>query len=315
MKTRLTKLFDVEHPIIQAPMAFAAGGALAAAAAQGGALGMIGGGYGDSDWIASQFDIAGQAPIGCGLITWALADHPWVLDQVAERRPKAIMLSFGDPAPYSDKILGAGIPLICQVQTAKDACHALAIGADVIVAQGSEAGGHGETRGTMTLVPEIADEIAKRNAKVVLVAAGGIADGRGLAASLALGADGVLVGTRYWASKEALVHPGILANAEKATGDDTIRTRVLDIIRDYPWPERYTARAQRNGFVDSWHGSEPALVMDLEAQKQIWAVAQQSNDASLMPAFAGECLGLIKDVSSAQEIAGNIATQATTLFK
>lgn len=269
MRTRLTDQLDLTYPIIQAPMAFAAGGALAAAVSQSGALGMIGGGYGDRDWIDAQFEIAGQANIGCGFITWALADRPWILNQVLKREPRAIYLSFGDPALYADRILRAGIPLICQIQTLKDARRAIEVGANVIVAQGSEAGGHGESRGTMTLVPEVADEIAKQNTKAVLAAAGGIADGRGLAASIALGAEGVVVGTRYWASKEALVHPRILGRALMANGDETLRTRVLDIVRNYDWPERYSARAQRNDFVDRWHGSETGLLDDLEAQKEI----------------------------------------------
>ncbi|SMX38286.1 NAD(P)H-dependent flavin oxidoreductase [Octadecabacter ascidiaceicola] len=314
MKTRLTDVLDLKYPIIQAPMAFAAGGALAAATSHSGALGMIGGGYGDLDWIDAQFEVAGQAHIGCGLITWALADRPWILRHVIKRNPKAIYLSFGDPAPYAEDILNAGIPLICQVQTWKDARRAIEVGANVVVAQGSEAGGHGENRGTMTLVPEVFDEIAKQNSNVALVAAGGIADGRGLAASFALGADGVVVGTRYWASKEALVHPRILANALAANGDDTLRTRVLDIVRDYDWPRRYTARAQRNAFLNTWHGSETDLLEDLEVQKEIWADAQQRGDTATVAAFAGEGLGLIDSAPSAQDIAGNIIEQASSIL-
>ncbi len=314
MKTRLTDMLGVAHPIIQAPMAFAAGGALAAAASRSGALGMIGGGYGDPDWIDAQFDIAGQARIGCGLITWALAERPWLLERLIERNPCAIFLSFGDPAPFVDQILRARIPLICQVQNLKDACHAIEVGADVIVAQGTEAGGHGESRGTMTLVPEVADKIAKRNAPVALAAAGGITDGRGIAASIALGADGVVVGTRYWASKEALVHPRILSAVVQANGDDTVRTRVLDIVREYHWPERYTARAQRNEFLEKWHGSEAELLGKLDAQQSIWSDAQRKGDPSTVAAFVGEGIGLIDDVLAAEDITKAMVNQATALM-
>jgi nitronate monooxygenase len=110
-----------------------------------------------------------------------------------------------------------------------------------LVAQGTEAGGHGETRATMTLVPEVADLIASRAPNVLLCAAGGIGDGRGLAAALMLGADGVLIGSRLWASDEAIVHDSMHNYAINATGDETIRSSVMDIARNLNWPERYTA--------------------------------------------------------------------------
>ena len=119
----------------------------------------------------------------------------------------ALMLSFGDPTPFAAEIHAAGSKLICQVQSIAHARAALAAGAQIIVAQGSEAGGHGATRATMTLVPEIADLLARESPATLLVAAGGIADGRGLAAALMLGADGVLLGSRLWASHECLIHP------------------------------------------------------------------------------------------------------------
>ena len=140
-------------------------------------------------------------------------------------------------------------PLFCQLQTRADAERAIDCGADVIVAQGTEGGGHGGTRATLTLVPEIADLIAKRAPQTLLCAAGGIADGRGLAAALMLGADGVVVGTRFWASQEALVHPNLHAAALAAGGDDTVRQSVLDIVRGRPWPARYTGRVLENDFV------------------------------------------------------------------
>jgi NAD(P)H-dependent flavin oxidoreductase YrpB (nitropropane dioxygenase family) len=118
----------------------------------------------------------------------------------------AVMLSFGDPHPFAPAIKAAGRLLICQVQDMRHARAALDEGADIVVAQGTEAGGHGARRATMTLVPEVADLLAQRSPETLLVAAGGIADGRGLAAALMLGADGVLVGSRLWASPEALVH-------------------------------------------------------------------------------------------------------------
>ena len=207
LKTRLTQCLEINHPIIQAPMAFAAGGQLASAVSAAGGLGMIGGAYGDNNWLETEFQNAGNQSIGCGFITWSLDQQPHLLDQVIEHKPKALMLSFGNPAAYIEKIKSHGIKAICQVQTMKDAANAIDLGADIIIAQGSEAGGHGESRGTLNFVPEVADYIAAKSPDTLLCAAGGIGDGRGLAAALMLGADGVLVGSRFWASEEAIVAP------------------------------------------------------------------------------------------------------------
>ncbi|KJZ21625.1 nitronate monooxygenase, partial [Tritonibacter mobilis] len=178
MKTRLTEAFGITCPVIQAPMAFAAGGALASAVSGAGGLGMIGGAYGDAEWIEQQFGIAAGARVGCGLITWKLAEQPQLLDLVLAHEPVAVFLSFRNPEQFAPAIRNAGVPLICQVQTLRDARQALACGADIIVAQGADAGGHGEARGTFALVPEIADEIARQNSQALLCAAGGVTEGQ-----------------------------------------------------------------------------------------------------------------------------------------
>src|SRR5271170_3292706 len=101
---RLTQTLGIEHPILLAPMDIISGGKLAAAVSQAGGLGMIGGGYGDHDWIEREFSAAGNARIGCGFITWSLAKKPELLDRVLDHRPAAIMLSFGDPRPFAPSI-------------------------------------------------------------------------------------------------------------------------------------------------------------------------------------------------------------------
>lgn len=256
-------------------MAFAAGGQLAAAVTTAGGLGLIGGGYGDADWLEAEFRNAGNAAVGCGFITWSLTKQPQLLELALAHKPRAIFLSFGDPEPFAGPIKRAGAKLICQIQTRRDAERAIGCGADIVVAQGAEAGGHGEARATMTLVPEVADLVAATSPDTLLCAAGGIADGRGLAAALMLGADGVLVGSRLWASSEASVNPRMHAAALAATGDDTIRSQVMDLARKLDWPARYTARVLRNAFIARWHGREAelAVVADEEAAKyrQAWA--------------------------------------------
>lgn len=319
IKTRLTTRFDMKHPILSAPMALASGGALAAAVTKAGGLGFIGGGYGDADWILQAFDDAGGVPVGCGFITWKLAEilaeNPDVLTRVLERKPAALFLSFGDPAPFVAQIRAASVPLICQVQTLRDAQRAADVGVDVIVAQGAEAGGHGEKRATMTLVPEVADWLAVNAPETLLVAAGGIADGRGLAASLMLGADGVLVGSRLWASDESLAHPKMISAAIDATGDQTIRSTVMDMARGLGWPDRYTARVLQNAFTDRWHGDLDGLLANATAEAAKWAAAWQSGDTEVANTFVGEAAGLIHARMPAGQIINEMMAEAAALLR
>lgn len=314
LSTRLTERFGLTHPIVSAPMAFAAGGRLAAAVTAAGGLGLVGGGYGDKDWLEAQHREAGNAAVGYGFITWSLKTRPELLDLVLAYRPRAVFLSFGDPQPFAAAIKDAGAALICQVQTRRDALHALDCGADVVVAQGSEAGGHGEKRATFTLVPEVADLIAAKAPHTLLCAGGGIGEGRGLAAALMLGADGVLVGSRLWASEEANVSEGMHAAALAATGDDTVRSQVMDLARKLDWPPRYTARVLRNAFIDRWHGREDELaaVADQEAAKYRAAWAAGDPDAS--NTFVGEVAGLIDAIEPARIIIERMVRQAEALL-
>lgn len=296
-------------------MAFAAGGRLAGAIAEAGGLGLIGGGYGDAAWLAEEFALAGNRPVGCGFITWSLVNKPALLDLALANTPKAILLSFGDPSAFAARIKNRGVTLICQIQTRRDAERAIDCGADVIVAQGSEAGGHGEKRGTFTLVPEVADLIARISPETLLCAAGGIGDGRGLAAALMLGADGVLVGSRFWASQEANVSRRMHVAALGATGDDTIRSQVMDLARKLAWPSRYSARVLKNDFIARWHGRETELraVADEEAEKyrRAWAEGDPDNSNT----FVGEAVGLIDAIEPVATIMARMANEAATLLR
>lgn len=310
LTTRLTQSLGIEHPIISAPMAFAAGGKLAAAVSSAGGLGLIGGGYGDADWLEAEFKNAGNAKIGCGFITWSLKKQPHLLELVLAHRPQAICLSFGDPQPFAERIKEGGAKLICQVQTRRDAERAIDCGADIIVAQGSEAGGHGELRSTLTLVPEVADLIAARSPETLLCAAGGIADGRGLAAALVLGADGALVGSRLWASHEANVSARMHAAALAATGDETIRSQVMDLARKLDWPPRYTARVLRNAFIARWHGKEEELVAVADEEAAKYRKAWSEGDPEGSNTFVGEAAGLIHSIDPVDAILGRFVAEA-----
>jgi nitronate monooxygenase len=306
IETALTRLLGIEHPILLAPMGSAAGGRLAAAVTNAGGLGLVGSGYANAEAVRKELSEAGNTRVGVGFILWALEKNPSALDVALEARPAAIMLSFGDPSPFTGRIRDAGCKIICQVQTLAQAKQAAAAGADVIIAQGRDAGGHsGTTRGTMGLVPAVVDAVAP----IPVVAAGGIADGRGLAAALALGAAGVSMGTRFTASRESLWDQAMKAATLAAGGDQTEQTRVFDVVRGAPWPAIYPGRALRNAFSARWNGREDELAADQQAQEKL-VLATSADDFSTRVVWAGEGVDLIDDIPGAAEIIERIVAQA-----
>lgn len=314
LATRLTERLGIAHPILSAPMALAGGGALAAAVTRAGGLGLIGGGYGDAAWIAQQFAAAGNTQVGCGFITWSMAKKPELLTQALAHKPAALMLSFGDPRPFAGEIAAAGVPLICQCQSLAHVRQAIEAGAAIVVAQGSEAGGHGASRATLPFVPEAADLIACESPDTLLLAAGGIADGRGLAAALMLGADGVLAGTRFWASREALVHERHHAAAVAATGDQTVRSSLPDIARQLDWPKPFDIRVSDNVFIAKWAGRDAALKDAIAAEGPAYREAFMVGDPDKAAVIFGEAAGLISDIPTAGEIVERMVAEAVVLL-
>jgi nitronate monooxygenase len=310
ISTRLTELLKIRHPVLQAPMAMIAGSELAAAVSAAGGFGIIGGGYGDEAWLARELDKAGDARIGVGFITWSMAKNPRLLDMALERRPAAIMLSFGDVRPHADKIRKAGALMICQVQTVRHAKAAAANGADILIAQGAEAGGHGDARGTFALVPAVVD--AARG--IPVVAAGGIADGRGLAAALMLGADGVLLGTRFYATQEAAAHAVAKERIVSGTGDDTIRGILFDIVRRNVWPAPYGIRTLRNEFSEKWRGREADLMQHQAEEAARYDKAREAGDFGTAAVIAGECVDMISDIPPAAQVVERVVKEASALL-
>jgi nitronate monooxygenase len=311
LETRVTRLLGIEHPVLLAPMDIVSGGRLAAAVSQAGGLGLLGGGYGDAEWLEREWDRAGNARIGCGFITWSLDRRPHLLDRALARRPVAVMLSFGDPRPFAAAIREAGARLICQVQTLGQAREAREAGADIVVAQGTEAGGHGQSIPLFTLLPEVVDACGPGTP---VVAAGGIADGRGLAAAMMLGAEGVLMGTRFYASEEAEAHPDAKRRIIEAQGGDTVRSIVFDIARRNLWPEPYTGRVLRNRHSERWLGREAELMANAEAVARDYAEARARGDFDVAAVIAGEACGLIHDIPPAGEIVERIVAEAERLL-
>jgi nitronate monooxygenase len=308
LRTAFTEMFAIQHPIALAPMGEGAGGALAAAVSNAGGLGLLGGGNGDRDWLARELPIVADVadgPWGVGFQSWAIDEG--TVERTLEYRPQAMMLSFGDPRPFTELVRRSGALLIIQVTNLDEARQALDVGADVIVAQGTEAGGHGARRGWSTLpfVPAVVDLVSP----VPVLAAGGIADGRGVAAGLALGAAGALVGTRFLASAESLASPAAKKAILEAGGEDTERSNVLDIARGSRWPRQYTARTLGHPFLDAWRGRDDELAASAEA-KQAYRDGVARGDLPQQPVWASQAIDLITDLPPAADLVETLAAQA-----
>ncbi|WGR91808.1 nitronate monooxygenase [Bradyrhizobium sp. ISRA443] len=309
ISTELTARLGIQHPVLLAPMDTISGSGLVRAVSEAGGFGILGGGYGDRDRLAGETaklkDFA--RPFGIGFITWSLAKRPELLDIALEARPHAVMLSFGDPAPFAPSIKAAGALLICQVQAEDMARQALDCGADVLIAQGTEAGGHGASRTTIDIVPAIVDLAAGR---VPVVAAGGIADGRGLAAMLMLGASGVLMGTRFYASIEADGADEAKRRICAARSGETVRGVVFDWSRKLMWPSPFSARSLSNDHLRRWTGREIDLMQRADQIAAEYAEAKAVGNFDVAAVFAGESVGLIHDIPPAAEIVGRIVAEA-----
>jgi nitronate monooxygenase len=312
--TPLNAVLGIKHPVLSAPMDVIAGARLAAAVSNAGGFGILGGGYGERAWLEQETSKLAQlarAPFGVGFITWSLAKQPELLDVALKARPRAIMLSFGDPKPFARRIKAAGALLICQVQSEEMAREALDAGAEILIAQGSEAGGHGASRTTIDIVPAVVDLAA---GGVPVVAAGGIADGRGLAAMMALGAAGVLLGTRFYASQEADGAEEAKRRICAATGGSTVRGIIFDLSRNNVWPAPFNGRCLINDHARRWMGRELELLQNVKAVAAEYAAAKAAGNFDIAAVIAGEAVRLIHDIPPAAEIIDRIVTEAEQIF-
>ncbi|MEV5572470.1 nitronate monooxygenase [Spirillospora sp. NPDC052269] len=311
LSTVFTEMFGLRHPIALAPMGGSAGGELAAAVSRGGGLGLLGSGNGDPEWLAREAPIVAKQglPWGMGFLTWRIDIQG--VERALEYEPHAVVFSFGDPSPFADAVHDAGKALIVQVTDMDEARQALDVGADVIVAQGTDAGGHGARhgRGTLPFVPAVVDLVRQAQAQIPVLAAGGIADGRGLAAALALGAEGALIGTRFQATAEALIAPDVQKAIVDGRADDTERSGTLDRLRRSPWPSRYTARTLAHPHLDRNRGrDEDEIARDRQAQRDYQRDLDQGAIPE-QPVWAGEGIDLIHDVPSAETLVRTLAAE------
>lgn len=306
LETALRALLGVKIPIFNAPMTPQAGGALARAVSEAGAFGMLG-----FDEDESETSIAGQleilkaqpaVPFGIGLVAWVLERRPQLLDLAIAARPTLISISFGDPAPYAARVHDAGILLGSQIQNRTSAQVALDAGVDVIIAQGTEAGGHtGSAVGTLPLLQIVLEMTQKP-----VVAAGGIATGRGLAAVLAAGAAGAWIGTPFLLAEEARNTAAARERIAASDETQTIYTRVYDRVQQKGWPHEFGGRALRTEFLDKWTGREAELMADPQA------VSSFKPEEKI---YAGQSVGLMQNVRPAAEIVRSFAARAEELLR
>ncbi len=311
IKTKFTENFGIPHPVISAPMNLVSGGKLSAAVSDAGGLGLLGGGYGDARWLDQEFRQAGNSNIGIGLITWSFMQKPHLIEWIIAKKPAAIMVSFGDGEDIIKAAKANNIPTIWQVQTLQKAEQALAANVDIIVAQGQEAGGHAKDRGLITLLPAVRDIAGPDQ---IIIAAGGIADGRGLAASLMLGADGIMMGTRFCACDEAGGSQSAKNILLNTGGDKTIRSSVFDIARGLDWPETYSGRCIENEFSDKWKENIDGLKQNAKTEQDRYNNADPE-DFTVRPVIAGEALDLILEIKPAKTIIENTVAEAAGILK
>jgi nitronate monooxygenase len=331
LHTQLCELLDIEAPVIGAPMGPEITGLeLAAAVSNAGGLGIISfGGYPPqalTERIRKLRTLTSR-PFGVNI----LLEGPRLpvpeaafVDACIEERVPVLSFFWGDPTPYVDKAHKAGIKVCDQVGSVASAKRAHRAGVDFIIAQGVEAGGHiSGTVSTMVLVPRVVDTVTP----VPVVAAGGIADGRGLAAALALGAEGVVLGTRLIATTECNAHEVYKQKVIAASEEDTVRT----ILFGNGWPNAYH-RTLRTPFVEQWlpeekrgteqRSDEPIIGeislggvrMPLVRFGGIPPARDASGDIESMDFLAGQSVGLVHELKPAAEIIREVVEQAKKIL-
>ncbi|MGM0387578.1 MAG: NAD(P)H-dependent flavin oxidoreductase [Natrinema limicola] len=332
LQTHLCELLEIDYPIVQAPIGSATCPELAAAVSNAGGLGHLAVTWRDREEtrrvVQKTRELTDQ-PFAVNLVcddATTTVDTDEHLEVVLESGAEIVTLSFGEAAPYIDRVHEAGVLVSQTVGSAAEARKAVAAGVDVIVTQGFEAGGHVQSGvSTMALVPRVADAVGDA---VPIVAAGGIADGRGIAAALTLGADGAWLGTRFVATEEARVHETYLRRLRESNETDTEYTCLFD----KGWPGM-PHRVLRNETLERWEsagrtppgdrpgeddivartddgGGEP-----IERYAEALATPDVEGDIDNMALFAGQSVGLTGDVQPAEELLEELIAETRDAFE
>jgi NAD(P)H-dependent flavin oxidoreductase YrpB (nitropropane dioxygenase family) len=313
--TPVCDLLRIRHPVVLGGMATGTSVPLVAAVSNAGGLGTLGMGRTPAEQIPKDIAAIREAtkgPFGVNFLLF-LTREP-ALDAALDARPPVFAAAWAradqDLRALFARAHEAGSQVMYMAGTVREARRAKAAGADVIVAQGTEGGGHVGWMASMAILPMIVDAVSP----TPVLAAGGIADGRGLAAALALGAQGALLGTRFLATKESPLHPNFKQALLDSDGHDTVLTEIPDIARATVWPGAM-ARSRRNAFIERWMGRE----WELRARQPEVAAALQraleTGDADNMSLLIGQDAGLIQDIPPAGEIVERIVVEAEALLR
>ena len=314
IRTPVCDLLGLEHPIALGGMGPIYSPELVAAVSNAGGLGALGCHYLSPERIRAATAAIRERTNKAFALNFLIFDmNDDSFAAALAQRPPAIAFAWPRPdqdlKSFIDRAHGAGCKVTFMVSGVPEAVRAAQAGADVIVAQGTEGGGHVGWQATMALVPMVVDAVAP----IPVLAAGGIADGRGLAAALALGADGVLLGTRFLASEESTLHANFKQAILDSDGHDTLLSEIPDIAAGLVWPGAMS-RSRRNRFIERWAGREWALRQQrAEALADVQA-ARKSGDTNEAPLSMGQDAGLIHDILPAGEIVRRIAREAAQIL-
>lgn len=315
LRTRFTDLLGLDYPVMSAPMSNHSGGRLAAAVSVAGGLGTFGGSnsFGPG-WFREQIAFIRtqtEHPFGVGFITQLIDGNPENFEIALDERAPVLIFSFADPRPWIGRARAARAVVICQVQTPESAQIALDAGADILLAQGNEAGGH---TGEMNLLPLLVD-LVERYPDTSVLAAGGITSGRALAGVLAAGAEGASLGTAMLATPEAVEVPATFKEQIlRSYGQDTAYTGLYDLLGDDPWPAGIAGRVYRNLLVLRWHGRNDEVLARREELASDAAAARARGDPELASVYMGQGVGQVKSIRPAAEVMRDICRNAEQIL-
>jgi len=300
LSTRLTSLLGIEHPIIQGGMAWTATAELAGAVSNAGGLGIIGAGHMPTDLLREQIRGAKaltDRPFGVNLML--MTPHIDELVQlVLDEHVPVVTTGAGNPGKYMDALRAQGIKVLPIAPSTALARRLESIGADAIIGEGMEAGGHIGELTTMVLVPQLVDAVS-----IPVVAAGGIADGRGMAAAFALGAEGVQVGTRFMCAEECTIHPSVKQQVIKAKDRDTVVTG-----RSTGHPVRVLKNKLSKQIMELDRANKPDAIEELGSGKL--AAAMRNGDTEMGSMMAGQAAALVCEIQPAADIVNEMVREA-----
>jgi NAD(P)H-dependent flavin oxidoreductase YrpB (nitropropane dioxygenase family) len=315
IRTRICDLLGIPHPIVLGGMGNATTAPLVAAVSNAGGFGTLG----TSAFDASTLDreIASihertDKPFGINHLLFQIKEDMYAVTLRA--RPALVAFAWArkdqNLRDYVQRAHDAGCKVMYMAGEVSEALRAAEAGADVLVAQGTEAGGHVGWMASLPLVPMM----VKALAPLPVLCAGGIADGRGLAGALALGAEGVLLGTRFLATHESPLHAHFKQAIVDSDGHDTVLTEIPDLASQRVWPGAMS-RAKRNGFIERWAGREWAVRQDaVEIGKEL-AKARAAGDIDNASLSYGQDAGLIDSIKSVKEVIEEIVAEAEAIMR